>query len=69
MRLLFAPLAQWDLEEISDYIALDKGPRARSFVRELRALCGKIVDDPLAFPERQGAQGAQALSRTRRTIC
>jgi|ERR1700674_1612878 toxin ParE1/3/4 len=53
MRLLFAPLAQSDLEEIGDYIALDNRPRARSFVRELRALCRKIVDNPLAFPARE----------------
>jgi toxin ParE1/3/4 len=53
MRLIFAPLAVADLEEIGDYIALDNPPRALSFVRELRAQCRKILDNPLAFAARE----------------
>ena len=53
MRLIFAPLALADLEEIGDYIALDNPSRALSFIRELRARCRKIVDNPLAFPARE----------------
>jgi toxin ParE1/3/4 len=53
MRLIFAPLAVADLEEIGDYIALDNPPRALSFVRELRAQCRKILDNPLAFAMRE----------------
>ena len=49
MRFIFAPLATADLEEIGDYIALDNPPWALSFVRELRAQCRKILDNPLAF--------------------
>ncbi|MEZ5606824.1 MAG: type II toxin-antitoxin system RelE/ParE family toxin [Burkholderiaceae bacterium] len=37
MRLAFTPLAEQDLEAISDYIAVDNPVRALSFVRDLRA--------------------------------
>lgn len=36
MRLLFAPLAEQDLESIADYIAADNPRRAVSFIEELR---------------------------------
>ena len=62
MRLIFAPLALADLEEIGDYIALDNPSRALSFIRELRAQCRKIVDNPLAFPAREDlAPGLRVL--------
>ena len=62
MRLIFAPLAVADLEEIGDYIALDNPPRALSFIRELRAQCRKILDNPLAFPAREDlAPGLRVL--------
>ncbi len=62
MRLILAPLALADLEEIGDYIALDNPPRALSFVRELRAQCRKILDNPLAFPAREDlAPGLRVL--------
>jgi toxin ParE1/3/4 len=53
MRLIFAPLAVTDLEEIGDYIAIDNPQRALSFVRELRVQCRKILDNPLAFAMRE----------------
>ena len=62
MRLVFAPLALADLEEIGDFIALDSPPRALSFVQELRAQCRKILDNPLAFPARENvAPGLRIL--------
>ena len=62
MRLLFAPLAIADLEEIGDYIALDNPPWALSFVQELPAQCRKILDNPLAFPTREDlAPGLRVL--------
>ena len=62
MRLIFAPLAVADLEEIGDYIALDNPPRALSFIRELRTQCRKILDNPLAFPAREDlAPGLRVL--------
>ena len=62
MRLIFAPLALADLEEIGDYIALDNPPRALSFIRELRAQCRKLLDNPLAFPARDDlAPGLRVL--------
>jgi toxin ParE1/3/4 len=63
MRLIFAPLATADLEEIGDYIAPDKPPRALSFMRELRAQCRKILDNPLAFAARgPGPRSARAAN-------
>src|SRR6266853_6172705 len=53
MRLSFAQLVAIDREEIGDYVALDNLPRALSFIRELRAQCRKILDNPLAFPARE----------------
>ena len=61
MRLIFAPLAVADLEEIGDFIVLDNPPRALSF-RELRAQCRKILDNPLAFAAREDlAPGVRVL--------
>jgi plasmid stabilization system protein ParE len=37
MQLEFAPLAQFDLETIGDYIALDSPGNALRFVKSLRA--------------------------------
>ena len=42
--VIFAPLAERDLEEIADYIAADNPERALSFVRELRERCGKLAE-------------------------
>ena len=62
MRLIFAPLALADLEEIGEFIVLDNPPRALSFVRELRAQCRKILDNALAFPAREDvAPGLRVL--------
>ena len=42
MQCVFSPLAEFDLEEIGDYIASDNPPRAVSFIREIRELCVKV---------------------------
>jgi len=52
MRCVFSPLAEFDLEEISDYIARGNPPRAVSFIREIRELCVKITSMPETFPLR-----------------
>ncbi len=52
MRCSFSPLAEFDLEEIGDYIARDNPSRALSFVREIRELCEDIKDMPEAYPLR-----------------
>ncbi len=36
MKVLFAPLAAQDIEEIGDWIALDGAKRALAFVSKLR---------------------------------
>ncbi len=52
MQCVFSPLAEFDLEEIGDYIARDNPPRAVSFIREIRVQCVKIMAMPEAAPLR-----------------
>ena len=52
MQCVFSPLAEFDLEEIGDYIARENPPRAVSFIREIRELCVKIMAMPEAAPLR-----------------
>lgn len=52
MRCVFSPLAEFDLEEIGDYIARDNPKRALSFVQEVRERCAQIVANPQAAPLR-----------------
>ena len=49
MRLLFAPLAEQDLESIADYIAADNPRRAVSFIQELRQQCQRIALNPPGY--------------------
>jgi len=46
MRAHFLPQAEIDLEEVGDYIALDKPRRAVSFIGEILQHCEKIADGP-----------------------
>lgn len=52
MRAYFTPLAEGDLEEIGDYIALDNPQRALSFIQEIRAHCEEIGEGPLRYAAR-----------------
>ena len=52
MQCVFSPLAEFDLEEIGDYIARDNPTRAVSFIREIREQCIKITAMPQAAPLR-----------------
>jgi toxin ParE1/3/4 len=62
MQLLFSPLAQSDLEDIGDYIALDNPRRAQTFIQEIRTECQKIVNTPLGFRLREDlAPGLRVL--------
>jgi toxin ParE1/3/4 len=54
MQCVFSPLAEFDLEELGDYIARNNPCRAVSFIREVRELCIKILAMPEAFPLRSG---------------
>jgi toxin ParE1/3/4 len=47
---IFTENAKNDLENISDYIALDNPRRAISFIQEIRDRCMRIVDTPLGYP-------------------
>jgi toxin ParE1/3/4 len=50
VKVRFSDEARGDLRRIGDYIAQDSPLRARGFVRELRARCMRLGDNPLAFP-------------------
>ena len=52
LRIVLSPLAASDMESIGDYIAKDSPKRAQTFVAELRAVCAKIANEPLAFRHR-----------------
>ena len=52
VRIVVSPLAARDMESIGDYIAKDSPKRAQTFVAELRAVCAKIANEPLAFRHR-----------------
>ena len=49
MRVLLTDQAEADLEEIADWIARDSPLRAISYVRELRASCHGLSNDPERF--------------------
>jgi toxin ParE1/3/4 len=53
MQCSFSPLAEFDLEEIADYIDRDKPHRALSFIGEIRERCRNIVTFPEAAPLRE----------------
>ena len=53
MTVVFSPVAETDLEEIGDYIALANPRRPVTFVREIRDRCNAIVGAPEAAPLRE----------------
>ena len=57
MRAHFTPQAEIDLEEIGDYIALDKPRRAVSLIREMRQRCEKIAEGPHHYVVRPDLSG------------
>jgi toxin ParE1/3/4 len=52
MRLEISPLAEFDLEAIGDYIALDSPRNALRFIQDVRGQCQKIVKAPMAYVAR-----------------
>ena len=44
MRLKFSPAAETDLMDIASFIARDNVPRTISFVDDLQAACGTLLD-------------------------
>lgn len=70
MECRFSPLANTDLEEIADYIALDNPQRALSFVCELRERCEKLMKFPNSCPLRpELGEGIRLLAYGRYVIC
>jgi toxin ParE1/3/4 len=66
MRVLFSALVEGDLEATGDYIAADNPARAVSFVRQLKALCLKLGENPLRYrlhPEIGPAMRLVAMGR------
>ena len=59
MRLIYAPLAEQDLEVILDFIAQDKPEAARQFIDRLRSACERLSSHPFLgqkcpeFPKRE----------------
>lgn len=51
-EIIYAPLAEKDLEDIAIYIALDNPKRALSFVDELITKINKIAQNPKSFISR-----------------
>ena len=52
MELIFDRRAEFDLEEIGDYIAKDNPARAVSFIREVREHCERLMRFPETSPRR-----------------
>ncbi len=52
MKVVLSPIAETDLEEIGDYIALRNPAHAVTFVREIRQRCDNIAQAPEAGPRR-----------------
>lgn len=46
MDCRFSDLAEFDLEEIGDFIAQDNPARAVTFIQEIRAHCHKLTNAP-----------------------
>jgi plasmid stabilization system protein ParE len=70
MQCEFSMTAEFDLEEIGDYIARDNPLRALSFVQELRKRCEKLVSFPEAaqiHPEL--GEGVRLVPYGRYAIC
>jgi toxin ParE1/3/4 len=62
MQCILSPLAEFDLEEIGDYIARDNPPRAVTFIREIRELCVKITAMPeAAFLRHELGEGTRMV--------
>ena len=53
MTIVFSPVAETDLADIGDYIALANPRRAVTFVREIRDRCNAIAGAPEAAPLRE----------------
>lgn len=51
-KIIVAPEAEADLDEISDYISLDNPDRAESFVGEIMSRFLTIGERPRSFPAR-----------------
>ncbi|WP_211203902.1 MULTISPECIES: type II toxin-antitoxin system RelE/ParE family toxin [Candidatus Accumulibacter] len=69
MRLEFSPESQLDLIEIAAFIAHDNPARAKSFVDELEADCGRLTIQPgIGAPRPELGDGVRVLPHGRYLI-
>jgi toxin ParE1/3/4 len=62
MRLEFSPESQLDLIEIATFIAQDNPARAKSFVDELEADCGRLITQAgIGAPRPELGDGVRVL--------
>lgn len=69
IRLEFSPESELDLMEIAAFIARDNPARARSFVDELEADCGRLTTQPgIGAPRPELGAGVRMLPHGRYLI-
>jgi len=69
MRLEFSPESQLDLIDIAAFIAQDNPARAKSFVDELEADCGRLIIQPgIGAPRPDLGDGVRVLPHGRYLI-
>ncbi|CAI8771133.1 toxin ParE1/3/4 [Pseudomonas sp. IT-P74] len=65
-QLFFSALARDDLLQVARFIARDNPERARTFVRELRTQCTRLIDQPnLGVARDDCAKGLRMLPHGR----
>lgn len=64
LRVIITPLAQSDIEAISDYIATENPARAATFARDLIEKCLSLAEKPERYPvaERLSEAGVRKLT-------
>nr|WP_231625057.1 type II toxin-antitoxin system RelE/ParE family toxin [Novosphingobium sp. AAP93] len=64
LPVIITPLAQSDIEAISDYIAQDNPAKARAFARELIDKCQSLSKNPARYPLAERLPGNRVRKAT-----
>lgn len=64
LPVIITPLAQSDIEAISDYIAQDNPGKARAFARELIDKCLSLSENPARYPLAERLPGSRVRKAT-----
>lgn len=68
-RLVYASLAEDDLNQIFDFIAADNPRRALSYIEEIRQACRNLCETPMIGIDRSDLRpGIRILSLWRRVV-